>query len=139
MRVTIPFTSWRVSLAFERLQHKRRPGVRGLMLLVAIIACAIGAYRHYVRFVRQVTVVYPVAGLVVSSPASGPRAVDLDPLVNALQSQVMPSSWKGQRGTGTIEPVYLNLSLRITQCEAAQEEIAEYLGELDSRRKRVGY
>lgn len=108
----------------------RRPRMRigTLMLLVMIVATTLAGYRYYSRHIRKITVIYPVARHVVR-PKEG--AIDFQSLLSALRRDVMPGTWEGQGGHGTARPIYLNLSLRVDQSEAAHERVAEFLGRSD--------
>jgi hypothetical protein len=103
-----------------------RVRISTLMLLVAIVAGGLAGYRYYARFVRRSTVIYSVAAHVL--PTFGrTRDIDYQPLLNSLQSEVMPGSWKNRGGSATAEPIYLTLSLRVEQSEAGQERVVEFL------------
>ena len=117
----------------RRTHRFRRLTLRSAALLIAVIACGLGAYRYYERHVKKRNVGYPVADLIPSRPAPTMRNLeDFSSLLASIRSEVSPGSWQGQGGSGTIVEFFLNDSLIVRNNEVAHEQLAAFL-----RKKRA--
>ena len=114
----------------------RRLTLRSAVLLIAIIACGLAAYRYCERHVRKRTIAYRVAELIPGRVAPTMRSLDdFAPLVALIRSEVAPGSWQGQGGSGTIAEFFLNDSLIINNNEVTHEQLAAFLREQRAARE----
>ena len=116
-----------------------RLSLRWAILTIAIIACALGAYRHHERHDPKWSVTYPVADLLPARPKgskSRPTS-DFAPLVAAIRSGVVPGSWRGGEDSGSLTEFYLTDSLIVRNHIEAHERLAEFLRELRESRSRA--
>jgi hypothetical protein len=122
-----------------RSHRYRRLTLRSAALLIAIIACGLGAYRYYERHVKKRTVSYPVADLILGRSAPTIRNQDdFASLVASIRSEVSPGSWQGQGGSATIAEFFLTDSLIVHNNEVAHERLAAFLRERRAAREGIG-
>lgn len=119
----------------------RRYRFRGMTLrfaivMIAILGAGLGAYRHYQRHVRQRTIAYPVADLLPAGSRGGTSRMkqDFAPLMASIRSEVLPRTWQGQGGSGTIVEFFLNDSLIVRNNQVGHERLTMFLREKRSAR-----
>lgn len=122
-----------------RRDRFRRLPLRSAAMLIAVIACGLGAYRHRERYVKKRTVGYPVADLIAGRAAPTTRNPDdFASLVASIRSEVSPGSWRGQGGNGTIVEFFLNDSLIVRNNEVAHERLVAFLQQKRAAREKAG-
>jgi hypothetical protein len=114
----------------------RRLTLRSAVLLIAVIACGLGAYRYYERHIKKRTVAYPVAELISGRRAPATRnPADLASLAALIRSEVSPGSWQGQGGSGTIVEFFLDNSVIVRNNDVVHERLTAFLREKRAARE----
>ena len=104
-----------------------------LLALMLIVGAILGVVGKRLRdqpppMVFQKT--YYVADLVQSSAGKSSVAMaNFGPLITSITTQVAPTTWTANGGTGALESFPTNLSLVISQTDDVHKDIAKYLKE----------
>jgi hypothetical protein len=113
--------------------------IGSIILLIAVIACGLAAYREHVKNSSRLVISYPVSDLISSPTASGKQGsspvVGFGPLIASIKSNVSPWSWKSQGGSGTMTPFFLNQSLIIRTSPRVHKRVEAYLRQMRTARQ----
>lgn len=123
----------------SRPRRNRRLTIGSVVILIAVIACGLGAYRHHVLNAKHIVKSYPVGDLLASgrSVIAGQSRVNFTPLIASIQSNVSPSSWQGRGGSGRITPFFLNESLIIRNRPDVHKQVETFLRNARKPRRRI--
>ena len=76
---------------------------------------------------RLVTVIYPVADLVLPPGSNNPDDADYDSLIDTLTATIQPNTWDDVGGAGSITPFENKQVLVVSQTAEVQEQISDVL------------